>query len=253
MLENKILVVTGGGSGMGRAAAITLAAHGATVIVADRNVELGQQTAQTIAGQNQSASFAEVDIASEDSVRNLMDIVLDQHGRLDGAFNNAGIEMAFQRIHEISSDVWNRAIGINLTGTFLCMKYEIAAMLRSGGGAIVNTASVLGQVGGVGVGDYAAAKHGIIGLTRSAAADYGTDGIRINAILPGTIETPMVMERAMANPAFKAGLEGNRARHLMKRFGRPEEIGEVVAWLLSDHASFVTGAAMPVDGGYLAN
>ena len=253
MLQDKVIIVTGGASGMGRATALEAAQAGARIVVADRDVEAGRETADALLAQGMEASFAEVDIASEASVSRMVEQALSRYGRLDGAFNNAGVEMSFKRLHETSLTEWRRVIDINLTGTFLCLKYEIEALFGSGGGAIVNTASVLGQVSAPGTSDYTAAKHGVIGLTRAAAADYGTSGIRVNAVLPGTIETPMITQRAMQVPAFADSLNANIGHHLVKRMGTPSEVARAVVWLLSDNASFVTGAAVPVDGGYLAN
>lgn len=252
-LQGKSYIVTGAASGMGRASSVTLARAGANVVLADWSEDAGEQAAQEIIGEGLKASFVRVDISNEASVKNMVRQAVKRHGRLDGAFNNAGVEMSFKKIHDITLEDWNRVVGINLTGAFLCMKHEIAEMRMGGGGAIVNTASVFGQVSGPCTGDYTASKHGVIGLTRATAADYGSENIRVNAILPGTIETPMILERALQMPAFAASAEGNRARHLLKRWGKPEEVGSVVAWLLSEEASFITGASIPVDGGWLAN
>lgn len=253
MLHDKIIIVTGGGSGMGRAAACQAAFAGARVVVADRDTTTGPATVDAIVAVGGEAHFIRVDIASEPSVAAMVHETTERFGRLDGAFNNAGVEMAFKPLHSLDLAEWRTVIDINLTGTFLCLKHEIAAMLETGGGAIVNTASVLGQVSGPGTADYTASKHGVIGLTRAAAADYGSHSIRVNAILPGTIETPMITERAMANPGFAQSLDANIGHHLLKRMGSPDEVARAVIWLLSDHAGFITGAAIPVDGGYLAN
>jgi NAD(P)-dependent dehydrogenase (short-subunit alcohol dehydrogenase family) len=252
-LAGRSILVTGGGSGMGRATALACGLEGARIAVADLNETGANATAEEIVGAGGTAYAIGCDIASEEAVSALVAGVVKQYGRLDGAFNNAGIEMAFKPLHELSLTEWQQRIDVNLTGTFLCLRHEITAMLKTGGGAIVNTASVMSSVAGPGAGDYIASKHGVLGLTRAAAVDYGHSGIRVNAILPGTIETPMVLERAMANTGFSAGVAGMRRRHLLGRFGQPSEIAQVVMWLLSDSASFVTGAAVPVDGGYLAN
>ena len=173
------------------------------------------------------------------------------YGRLDGAYNNAGVEQCALPLHQLTLEQWDRAIRIDLTSVFLCIKYQVIAMLRTGGGAIVNTASSLGQVAIPNASEYIAAKHGVVGLTRAAAAEYGRQGIRVNAVLPGIVLTPMI-SRLVADPQFSAFFDKVRERHPIGRFGQPNEIGEAVKWLLSDSASFVNGAAMPVDGGYLA-
>jgi NAD(P)-dependent dehydrogenase (short-subunit alcohol dehydrogenase family) len=170
---------------------------------------------------------------------------------LDGAFNNAGLEQCALPLHELSLDQWNRALRIDLTSVFLCVKYQVIAMLKTGGGAIVNTASSLGQVAIANAAEYITAKHGVVGLTRAAAAEYGAKGIRVNAVLPGIVLTPMI-SRLVADPAFSAFFDKVKERHPLGRFGQPSEIGEAVKWLLSDGASFVNGAAFAVDGGYLA-
>ena len=172
-------------------------------------------------------------------------------GRLDGAFNNAGIARKNKPLDELTLEEWDRAIRIDLTAVFLCIKYQVKAMLGTGGGAIVNTASSLGQVAIPCASEYVAAKHGVVGLTRAAGADYGARGIRVNAVLPGIIKTPLI-ERLMGEPSFAALKDRLIARHPMGRFGEPSEVGEAVAWLLSDAASFMNGAAVACDGGYLS-
>lgn len=177
--------------------------------------------------------------------------VVRRYGRIDGAFNNAGLESHQKPLAELSREEWQKVIDIDLTAVFLCIKHQVLAMLRTGGGAIVNTASSLGKVAIPAAAEYVSAKHGVIGLTRSAAADYSARGIRVNAVLPGVIRTPM-FERVVNEPAFQTHFERTKARHSIGRFGMHSEVGEACAWLLSDAASFVTGAAMEVDGGYLA-
>ena len=173
------------------------------------------------------------------------------YGRLDGAFNNAGLEQCGRPLHELTTEQWERAIRVDLTSVFWCLKYQVIAMLATGGGAIVNTASSLGQVAIPNAAEYIASKHGVIGLTRAAAADYGARGIRVNAVLPGIIKTPMIT-RLTQDARFKSMFDKAKERHPIGRFGEPAEIGEAVKWLLSGDASFMNGAAMAVDGGYLA-
>ena len=170
---------------------------------------------------------------------------------MDGAFNNAGLEQCALPLHELTTEQWERALRVDLTSVFWCIKYQVLAMMKTGGGSIVNTASSLGQVAIQNASEYITAKHGVIGLTRAAAADYGSKGIRVNAVLPGIIRTPMI-SRLTEDERFSAFFEKLKDRHPIGRFGEPAEIGEAVKWLLSDAASFMNGAAMAVDGGYLA-
>jgi NAD(P)-dependent dehydrogenase (short-subunit alcohol dehydrogenase family) len=173
------------------------------------------------------------------------------YGRLDGAFNNAGLEQCALPLHELTTEQWERALRVDLTSVFWCLKYQVLAMLATGGGAIVNTASSLGQVAIPNASEYITAKHGVVGLTRAAAAEYGARGIRVNAVLPGIIRTPMIA-RLTEDARFSAFFDKLKDRHPIGRFGEPSEIGEAVKWLLSDAASFMNGAAMACDGGYLS-
>lgn len=251
ILKNNIILVTGAASGIGRASAIRFARAGAHVILSDISSASGEELVSEISNDGGSAMFAKADVGVEKDVAALVDGIIAQHGRLDGAFNNAGVAQCGKPLHELTTEEWDRAIRIDLTGVFWCLKYEVLAMLQSGGGAIVNTASSLGQVAIANAAEYIAAKHGVMGLTRAAAADYGALGIRVNAILPGIIQTPIIKELSK-NPAFTEFLEKLKDRHPIGRFGQPGEIAEAAAWLLSSAASFVNGAAIPVDGGYLA-
>ncbi|MGV7123132.1 SDR family NAD(P)-dependent oxidoreductase [Sphingopyxis sp. 550A] len=249
-LAGKTILVTGAASGIGRASAIRIAEAGAHVVVSDI-AETGATVAAEIEASGGAASFARADVGAEADVARLIEEIVTVHGRIDGAFNNAGIVQCGKQLHELSTDEWDRAIRIDLSGVFWCIKYQVIAMLASGGGSIVNTASSLGAVAIPNAAEYVAAKHGVMGLTRAAAADYGAAGIRVNAILPGIIQTP-VIEELSQNPQFAAFLEKLRDRHPIGRFGEPREIGEAAAWLLSGSASFVNGAGIAVDGGYLA-
>jgi len=251
LLNNKTYIVTGAGGGIGREASRVLAEAGAQVIVSDIAVESGEETVAAIREAGLSASFFKADLASETEIQALVEHAVRTHGRLDGAFNNAGLEQCALPLHELTLEQWNRALRVDLTSVFLCIKHQVIAMLKSGGGAIVNTASSLGQVAIANAGEYITAKHGVVGLTRAAAAEYGAKGIRVNAVLPGIVLTPMI-SRLVADPAFGAFFDKVKERHPIGRFGQPREIGEAVKWLLSDGASFVNGAAFAVDGGYLA-
>ena len=250
-LKDRTIIVTGAGGGIGRAASLVLAHAGATVVVSDIAEEGARATVEAVHSAGGKASFVKADLASEEEVRALVDRTVSAHGRLDGAFNNAGLEQCAVPLHELTTAQWERAIRVDLTSVFWCLKYQVIAMLKSGGGAIVNTASSLGQVAIRNASEYIAAKHGVIGLTRAAAAEYGSQGIRVNAVLPGIIKTPMIA-RLTEDARFSQFFEKLKERHPIGRFGEPAEIGEAVRWLLSDAASFMNGAAMACDGGYLS-
>lgn len=250
ILEGKVVIVTGAGGGIGRATSLVLAAAGARLIVSDVTAS-GEETAQAVVAQGGAARFVAADLASEIEIAALVAAAVESYGRLDGAFNNAGVEQRNKPLAELTLAEWQRAIDIDLTAVFLCVKHQVKAMLASGGGSIVNTASSLGQVGLAGASEYCAAKHGVIGLTRAAGADYGALGVRVNAVLPGITRTPMIA-RLSEDPNLSAIFDRLRSRHSMGRFGEPSEIGESVKWLLSDDASFMNGAAVAVDGGYLS-
>jgi NAD(P)-dependent dehydrogenase (short-subunit alcohol dehydrogenase family) len=248
-VDGKVALITGGGSGIGRATALLFGREGAKVVVADYNAEGGERTVKTIKEAGGAAVFQLADVSNPQDVDALMHSVVESYGRLDCAFNNAGIEGQMAETPDCSIENWNRVIAINLTGVFLCMKYEIPLMLRHGGGAIVNTASAAGLVGLSGASAYVAAKHGVAGLTKSAALEFAQRGIRVNAVCPGFIRTPMV-ERVLDKGAISE--EQIFATEPMHRMGKPDEIAEAVLWLCSDASSFVTGLPMPIDGGYVA-
>lgn len=251
MLENKVILVTGAAGGIGYQASRVLSAHGARLVVTDVNREGGEALLADLKAAGGDAIFQPADLASEAEIEALVAKAVDHFGRLDGAFNNAGVEQKNKPLDELTTEEWDRAIRIDLTAVFLCIKFQVKAMLQTGGGAIVNTASSLGQVAIPCASEYIAAKHGVVGLTRAAGADYGARGIRVNAVLPGIIKTPLI-ERLMGEPSFAAIKDKLLARHPIGRFGEPSEIGEAVAWLLSDAASFMNGAAVACDGGYLS-
>jgi len=250
-LQDKTLIVTGAGGGIGRAASIVLAGAGANVVVSDIIEDAGRATVEVVQSSGGIAVFVKADLASEADVRTLVERAVSTYGRLDGAFNNAGLEQCALPLHELTTEQWERALRVDLTSVFWCLKYQVLAMLPTGGGAIVNTASSLGQVAIQNASEYIAAKHAVVGLTRAAAAEYGGRGIRVNAVLPGIIRTPMIA-RLTEDARFSTFFEKLKDRHSIGRFGEPSEIGEAVKWLLSDAASFMNGAAMAVDGGYLS-
>lgn len=246
--ERKSVIVTGAGSGIGRAAALAFAAEGARLIVADVNQSSGEDTARQIRDCGSDATFVRTDVARAADCAAMVEAAVKLHGRLDIAFNNAGINLAVAPIVEVGVEDWARILGVNLTGVFLCMKYEIAAMKRSGGGVIVNTASVGGVIGTAGVTAYCATKHGVVGLTKSAALDHIADGIRINAVCPGGTRTEMLAEW-FKDPAVE---QRALAHTPIGRMASPEEIAKAVLFLASDEASFMVGHAMIADGGLTA-
>ncbi len=244
----KVAIVTGAASGIGRTSALFYAREGAKVVVSDVNEEGGQETVRLIQEANGEAFFIKTDVANPADCETLVRRTVEKYDRVDFACNNAGIGGEQNQTAGYSIEGWQKVIAINLSGVFYCMKFEIPEMLKVGGGAIVNMASILGQVGFAGAPAYVAAKHGIIGLTRSAAIEYAAQGIRINSIGPAFIKTPMIAALEDNVEVFS----GLVALHPIGRLGKPEEVAELVIWLSSNRASFVTGAYYSVDGGYLA-
>jgi NAD(P)-dependent dehydrogenase (short-subunit alcohol dehydrogenase family) len=251
LVEGKVALVTGGGSGIGRATAQVFAREGATVAVADYVVEAGEETVRLITAAGGHAKFIPADVSQATHVEGMVRQVVETFGRLDCAHNNAGIEGTVVPLVEYAEEDWDRLIAVNLKGVFLGMKYEIAQMLKQGGGsgAIVNTASVAGLVGFPGLAGYVSSKFGVVGITKVAALEYAKAGIRVNAVCPGVIRTPMVQRLITEHPEMEAGLLGGEP---IGRLGEPQEIGEAVVWLCSGRASFVTGQAFAVDGGWVA-
>jgi len=240
----KVALVTGAASGIGRATAVAFAAEGARVAILDRTEDALRETATAIRGAGGEVQILACDVSHPEQVAAAIARVVERFGRLDIAFNNAGVENKAAPVAETELDEWDRILAINLRGTFVCMKHELAQMVRQGGGVIVNTSSGAGIRGVAGGAAYAASKHAIIGLTRSAALDYARQNIRVNAILPGNIETPM-MDRFTGGDIQKAiDLEP------VGRLGKPEEIADAVLWMSADLGAFVTGAAISVDGGW---
>ena len=255
-MHGKVALVTGGASGIGRATAIAFARAGAHVLIADVQPKQGDAAVLEIDDAGRAAggdaAFIRADVSKPDDVRTMVARAVDAYGGLDYAFNNAGIEGVLAPTSDYPDDAWNHVIGVNLTGVFLCMKHEIAAMRARGGGSIVNNASILGVVGFANAPAYTAAKHGVLGLTKATALEVATEKIRVNAVCPGFIETPMVMERGVHAGSDAAVHEQIAALHPMHRLGKSEEIASAVLWLCSDSASFVTGHALVVDGGFVA-
>ena len=248
-LDGKVALITGGGSGIGRATSLVFSREGAKVVVADITVEGCEETVQQIKAAGGDATFVKTDVSKAADVEAMINKTVETYSRLDCAFNNAGVEGGMKVTADCTEEEFDRTIAVNLTGVWLCMKYEIQQMLSQGGGAIVNTASVAGLVGFPSLPDYVASKHGVVGLTKTAALEYAKSGIRVNAVCPGVIQTPMVERGIQRLPGFD---EMALATEPIGRFGQPSEIGEAVAWLCSDAASFVTGHPMAVDGGLVA-
>jgi NAD(P)-dependent dehydrogenase (short-subunit alcohol dehydrogenase family) len=248
---DKVALVTGAGSGIGRATALAFGREGAKVVVSDVDRAGGEETVRLIRAADGEATFLSCNVARGEEVEALVRQAIQAWGRLDCAVNNAGIEGTQAPTDELPEDVWNRVLSVNLTGPWLCMKYEIPAMVHSGGGAIVNMASILGVVGFANAGAYVAAKHGLIGVTQVAALEYAERGIRVNALCPGFIATPM-LERGLHLREHPDAQSQIAALHPVKRLGTAEEIAEAALWLSSSRASFVTGVALLVDGGYTA-
>lgn len=248
LLKNQNILITGGASGIGRASAMTIAKDGAHVIIAD--LSPGTEVVEAIRSAGGSAECHELDVTCEGDVRTLVRDVVTRRGALNGAFNNAGIEGPTAKIVDLSFEDWERVIRINLTGVFTCMKCEIEQMSeQDNGGSIVSTASIAGLIGLAGAPAYNAAKHGVIGLTKTCALEYASKNIRVNAVCPGFIDTPMLDRVTSASAQIRDRLIGAIPQ---RRVAQPEEIADVVAWLLSARSSYMNGAALPVDGGWVA-
>lgn len=247
IFNGKVAVVTGGSFGIGRATAILFARKGAKVVIADCMED--NETLNTINASGGEAIFVKCDVSKEEDIKMMVEKTVSTFGSLDFAFNNAGIEGLSSSTHECTTENWDNVIGVNLKGAWLCMKYEIEQMLKQKKGAIVNTSSVAGLVGFLGIPAYVASKHALNGLTKTAALEYAKQGIRVNSVCPGVIKTPMVDRFTGKNKEVEKQFENMEP---VGRMGLPEEVAEVVCWLSSDGASFITGDTIAVDGGWTA-
>ncbi len=246
-MKDKVLIATGAASGIGRATAEIAARRGARVMIADLNEEWGQEVVAAIKAEGGEAAFKRTDVTSESDIRDMVAKTVELFGGLDCAFNNAGLPPTSKSLHELTLDEWNHSIAVNLTGVFLCMKYEIEVMLRKKKGSILNTSSAAGLRGNNGFSEYIASKHGVVGLGRAGGVEYGRHGIRINTLIPGAVRTPMFQD------TVDLGLNAfSTAKYPIPRAGEPSELGEAAVFLLSDAASYITGAYLPVDGGTTA-
>ncbi len=248
-LSGKVAIVTGAASGFGRATARLLGESGASLVVSDIDIDGGEGCAAQIRAAGGEATFVPADVSNTAEVERMVATAVERFGRLDLAYNNAGIMGSAHPLAEMPEEQWRRALDVMLTGVFLCMKAELPVLLETGGGAIVNCSSGAGLIGFPGQAGYVAAKHGVVGLTKVAALEYGSQGIRINAICPGTARTKMVDAVIAEQPELEAQLLD---LHPIGRIAEPDEIARTVLWLFSDAASFVSGAAIPVDGGFVA-
>jgi NAD(P)-dependent dehydrogenase (short-subunit alcohol dehydrogenase family) len=244
LFEGKVALVTGAGSGIGEAAALLYAANGAKVIVSDIR---DNDTVAKIVADGGEAYFVKTDVSKADECEQLIKDTIEKYGKIDIAFNNAGILGETNSMADMTNEGFERVIAVNLNGVFYCMKYEIAAMLKQGSGVIVNTASILGVVGFASFSGYVAAKHGVVGLTQNAAFEYSSKGIRINCVAPGFINTPLL---STMNEKSKSELA---LKHPIGRLGEPKEVAALVIWLSSEEASYATGGYYPIDGGYLTS
>jgi NAD(P)-dependent dehydrogenase (short-subunit alcohol dehydrogenase family) len=247
-LENKVALITGGTTGIGRDTAVLFAKEGAKVVFSGRRELEGNETLNLVRAEGGDGLFVRSDASKSADIESLVQKTVDEYGRLDVAFNNAGVEGKWVPLIEQTEENWDQVHSINLKGVWLSMKYEIRQMLKQGGGgAVVNMSSVAGLIGAAGAGVYVASKHGVLGLTKSAAIEYAQDGIRVNAVCPAVIETPMA-ERAFGEPGVSKRMV---SLHPLGRFGKPMEVAKAVLWLCSDKSSFTTGQYIGVDGGLL--
>ncbi|MCL4104513.1 UNVERIFIED_CONTAM: hypothetical protein GTU68_047475 [Idotea baltica] len=249
-MDGKVALVTGAGSGIGKATALAFAKVGACVAACDVDIDSSKVTAKEIESEGGRAIFIQADVSKSSEVEAMIETTMQAYGQLDYAFNNAGIEGAVGvPIAEAEEEVWDRVVDINLKGVWLCMKYELAQMVKQGGGVIVNTASIAGLIGGTFGAAYHASKHGVMGLSKAAAIEYGKSGIRVNAVCPGVIRTSMAERLLNDDQDVETAVT---ALHPLGRLGTADEVAETVIWLCSDASSFVTGHGLAVDGGFVA-
>jgi NAD(P)-dependent dehydrogenase (short-subunit alcohol dehydrogenase family) len=247
MMENKVVLITGGNSGIGRATALLFSRRGATVVIAARRVPEGEQTVKAIEAEGGKGFFNQADVSQQNQVESLVDYIVQRFGRIDYAFNNAGVGSSSANISDFSVESWQQVLDVNLTGVFICMKYELKQMEQQGFGVIINNASAFGFLGAPTQSAYCATKHGVLGLTKSAALEYGNRSIRVNAVCPGWIMTPLIEDIAdlVENVSTKVTPLGHP--------GSPLQVAEMVVWLCSDAASYVTGQSFVIDGGLTTN
>ena len=248
-LDGRVALVTGGSSGIGRATALAFAKAGARVAIGDVDVPGGEETVRLVGEAGGKAMFIRTDVSKWTEVEALVNGTVERFDRLDCAFNNAGVDNLHYQVGELPEEEWDRVIGINLKGTMFCLRHEIPRMLSLGGGAIVNASSVVGLIGSPESAAYISSKHGVTGLTKSAALDYARRGIRVNAVCPGVIRTPIVEAYLKERPHAEAQLARQQP---MGRMGHPDEVAGAVVWLCSDAASFITGQTLAIDGGWTA-
>ncbi len=246
-MKNKVAIVTGGGSGIGRSTALLMAENGVKIVVSDIDKEGGKKTVDKIKDKGGEAIFVKADTSTPKDSEKTVKKAIEKFGGLHFAVNNAGVGGAQATVGDYPIDSWDKTIAVNLSGVFYGLRYQIPAILKSGGGAVVNMASILGQVGAAQSCAYVAAKHGVVGLTKNAALEYSAQGVRVNAVGPGYIKTPLLTDNLE-----KEQIKGLADLHPIGRLGKPEEVAELVMWLCSDSASFITGGYYPVDGAYLA-
>jgi NAD(P)-dependent dehydrogenase (short-subunit alcohol dehydrogenase family) len=252
-LNGKVVLVTGAARGIGRATVVAFAREGARVVASDRRAENGAETMRLLRESGGEGTFVEADVTRDADVQEMVNAAVSEYGRLDCAINNAGIAQAEKPVHEMTEEEFDALIAVNVKGTWLSMKHEIPVMLRGGGGSVVNVSSVAGLTATAGQSVYAATKHAILGLTRGAALDYATQGIRVNSIHPAAIDTPMIRDFVRASGGDERVMEPIRAAHPMGRIGTAEEVAAAIVWLSSDVASFTTGSPLLVDGGWVAH
>ncbi|MEM7553020.1 MAG: SDR family oxidoreductase [Cyanobacteria bacterium P01_A01_bin.84] len=246
---DKVVLVTGGGSGIGQATAVKFASEGASVVIGNRSEKAGQETVELITKAGGKASFYQTDVTKLENIQNLIKYTVETYGGLHVAFNNAGVEDPQAMTPDQSEDTFDLLMNVNVKGVWFSMKCEIEYMLENGGGAIVNTSSIAGVIGFPGHAHYVASKHAVLGLTKTAALEYAKQGIRINAVCPGAIETRMLEDFTGGDSATRKYME---SLHPIGRLGKPDEIADAVVWLCSDEASFVLGQGINVDGGFTA-